>query len=104
MEDIIDRARDEDELAHVAPDKVKVRLIREMGDVIRRASDDVVDSNDAEAFGEKAVGEMGAEESGSSCYNGGFLHRKFNGVCLRSVSDSSFRLIVRQYRPQCGLL
>jgi hypothetical protein len=80
MEDVIDRAGDEDELAHVAPDKVKIRVTREMGEVIRGAGDDVVDSDDAKAFGEKAVGEMGAEESGGSGYNSDFLHRKFSRV------------------------
>jgi hypothetical protein len=51
-----------------------------MGDVIRGAGDGVVDSDDAEAFGEKAVGEMGAEESCGSRYNSDFFHRKFNRV------------------------
>jgi hypothetical protein len=51
-----------------------------MGYVSTGASDVVVDSDDAETFGEKAVGEMGAEESGGSGYNSDFLQRKFSRV------------------------
>jgi len=74
MEDVIDRAGDEDELAHVAPDKAKVRIIRQMGDVIRGPSDNVIDSDDAKSFGEETIGQMGAEESGSPRDNSDFLH------------------------------
>ena len=80
MVDVIDWAWDEDELAHITLDKVKVRVTCKMGNVIRGTGDVVVDSDDAEAFGEKAVGEMGAEESGGSGYNSDFLHRRCSRI------------------------
>jgi hypothetical protein len=66
----IERAGDEDKLAYIVPAKVKGRIVREMGDVPLTFA---VDPEDAEACSEKALGEMGAEESDGSRDNSGFF-------------------------------
>lgn len=66
----IERAGDENKLAYIVLAKVKGRTVRETGDVPLTFA---VDPGDAETCGEKALGEMGTEESDGSRDNSGFF-------------------------------
>ncbi len=66
MEDVVDAAGEVDELCDVVVDELEVLVAGEMGDVVGIARDEVVDGDDAMAFGEEAVDEMGAEEAGAA--------------------------------------
>jgi len=66
MEDVVDAPGEVDELRDVMADELEVFVAGEMGDVVRVARDEVVDGDDAMAFGKETVDEMGAEEAGAA--------------------------------------
>ena len=66
MEDVVDGAGEVDELGDVVVDELEMFVAGEMGDVVGVARDEVVDGDDAMAFGEESVDEMGAEEAGAA--------------------------------------
>ena len=70
MENVVHGAGEIDVLRDIVMDELEVRVAGEMGDVVGVARDEIVDGDDAVAFGKQAVGEMGAEKTSAASHNG----------------------------------
>ena len=66
MEHVVDAAGEVDVLGDVVVDEREVRVAGEVGDVVGVARDQVVDGDDAMAFGQQAVAKMRAEKAGAA--------------------------------------
>ncbi len=72
MEHVVHRSFHRDELGHVMTEKAKLRIAHEMVQVSFVARDQIVDGQYLVPFFEKAVGQMGAQESGPSRHHAGW--------------------------------
>lgn len=63
MQDGIDRTIDVKRLADVVLERREVGVAEKLGDVARRAADEIVDAEDLPAVGEQSLAEVGAEEA-----------------------------------------
>src|SRR5580704_3427516 len=73
MPDIIDRDIEENEFRHILLDEFKIRIAPEMGDVVHRAGDKIVNADDLVPAGKQEVRQVRAEESGSAGDDGSWL-------------------------------
>ena len=75
MEDEIDHARHKDKLGDVLPDKPEIRIPGQMGDIIRRSGDKIVDRDDPKSFSQQPITEMRTQKSRASCHNCSIFRR-----------------------------
>ena len=82
MEDEIDLLfGQEDKIGNVVPDEAIIFVPCQMADVRNVSSDQIVDGDDAMAFGQEAIGQVRSEKSGATGYDGnGFGRSRHAGV------------------------
>jgi hypothetical protein len=68
MQDIIQLARHVDELAHIVMVEGEILAGHQVGDVIHGTCEEVVHTDYPDAFLKKAIGEVGAQETGGAGY------------------------------------
>ena len=82
MEDEVDFLfGQKDKIGNVVPDETIIFAPCQMADVRNVPSDQIVDRNDAMAFGQEAIGQVRSEKSGATGYDGnGFGRSRHGGV------------------------
>ena len=82
MEDKIDVLfGQENKIGNVVPDEAIIFVPCQMANVCHVPSDQIVDRNDAMAFGQEAIGQVRSEKSGATGYDGnGFGRSRHGGV------------------------
>ena len=82
MEDKIDVLfGQENKIGNVVPDEAIIFVPCQMADVRSVPSDQIVDRDDAMAFGQEAIGQVRSEKSGATGYDGnGFDRSRHGGV------------------------
>lgn len=58
MKDKIHGPRHENVLADILPDEFEIRIVTQVGDILRRSGDGIINGDDAEAFREQTIGKM----------------------------------------------
>ena len=82
MEDEVDFLfGQKDKIGNVVPDETIIFVPCQMADVCHIPSDQIVDRDDAMAFGQEAIGQVRSEKSGATGYDGnGFGRSRHGGV------------------------
>ena len=77
MPDVIHGHIQKEEFGHVLLDELELRVATQVGDVVDRASDEIVDADDPMSSREEQVRQMRAEEAGGPRDDAGWAGRVF---------------------------
>jgi hypothetical protein len=75
MEHEVDGARHKYKVGDVLPDKSEIRIPGQMGDIVWRSGDEIINRDHAKSLSQQPITEMGTQKSGATRHNRGIFRR-----------------------------